>query len=84
MIKGYHTDNGIFQCLRVYGGAVEEQQKIMFSGAGGSYQNGSEERVKLMVVTMAGIMLVHAALRCPKEKLSTDLWPIAMYYNVWI
>ena len=28
-------------------------------------------------------MLIHAALRCPEDALSTDLWPMSMYYAVW-
>ena len=27
---------------------------------------------------------MHAALRCPEEKLSTDIWPMAMDYAVWV
>ena len=29
-------------------------------------------------------MLIHAALRCPEDTLSTDLWPISMDYVVWV
>ena len=29
-------------------------------------------------------MLMHAALRCPEDTLSTDLWPMAMNYAVWV
>ena len=26
---------------------------------------------------------MHDVLRCPEEKLSTDIWPMEMYYSVW-
>ena len=38
----------------------------------------------MTVVTMARTMLMHAALRCPDDTFSTDLWPMAMYYAVWV
>ena len=33
---------------------------------------------------MARTMLMHAALRCPEDTLSTDLWPMTMDYDVWV
>ena len=33
---------------------------------------------------MSRTMLMHAALRCPEDILSTDLWPMAMDYSVWV
>ena len=33
---------------------------------------------------MARTMLMHAALRCPQDTLSTDIWPMAMHYYVWV
>ena len=33
---------------------------------------------------MARTMLIHAALRCPEETFSTDIWPMAMDYAVWV
>ena len=33
---------------------------------------------------MARTMLIHAALRCPEDTFSTDIWPIAMDYAVWV
>ena len=29
-------------------------------------------------------MLMHAALRCPEDKLSTDICPMSMDYAVWV
>ena len=63
---------------------LNKQKKIRFSGAGASHQNGAAERAIKTVVTMARTMLMHAALRCPEETLSTDLWPMAMNYAVWV
>ena len=46
--------------------------------------HGASERAIKTVVTMAGPMLMHAALGCPEDTLSTDLWPMEMDYAVWV
>ena len=76
-IKEYHTDNGIFSASEFMEELLKKQQKINFSGAGASHQNGSAESAIKTVVTMARTMLMHAVLRCPEDTLSTDLWPMA-------
>ena len=63
---------------------LNDQQNIMLSEAGASHQNGTADRAINMVVNMARTMLMYAELRCPEDTLSTDLWPIAMYYAVWV
>ena len=63
---------------------LKKQQKIRFSGAGASHQNGAAERAIKTVVTMARSMLMHSALRYPEETFSTDLWPTEMDYAVWV
>ena len=45
---------------------------------------GAAERAIKTVVTMERAMLMRAALRYPEDTLSTDLWPMAMYYAVWV
>ena len=74
VIKVYHTDNGIFNSSEFMEELLKKQQKISFSGAGASYQNGAAERAIKTVVTMARTMFVHAALRCPEDTLSADIW----------
>ena len=83
LIKGYLTDNGIFNASEFMEDPLKKQQRIIFSGAGDSHQNGAAYRTINTLVTMARNMLMHAALRFPEEKLSTDLWPTAMDYAVW-
>ena len=56
MIKGYHTDNGIFNSSEFMEELFKKQQKIRFSGAGASYQNGAAERAIKTVVNMARTM----------------------------
>ena len=53
-----------------------EQKKIRFTGATASHQNVTAERIMNMVVTMERTILMHAALRCPEDTLSTDPFPI--------
>ena len=63
---------------------LKKQQKVRFSGAGASHQNGAAEGAIKTVVTMTRTMVMHNALRCPEDTLSTDLWPMAMGYAVWV
>ena len=84
MIKVYHTDNGIFNSSEFMEELLKNQQNTRFSGAGAAHQNGAAERAIKTVVTMARIMLMHAALRCPEDTLSTDIWPMEMDYVVWV
>ena len=78
VIKGYHTDNWIFNASEFMEELLKNRQKIRFSGASISHQNGAAERAIKKLVTMAVTILMHAALRCPEDTLSTDLWPMAM------
>ena len=39
--KGYHTDNGVFNSSEFMEELLKKQQKISFSGAGASHQNGA-------------------------------------------
>ena len=63
---------------------LKKQQNIIFSGDGASHQNGAEERATKTVVNILRAMLMHAALRFPEDTFSTDLWPMEIYYSVWI
>ena len=40
VIKGYHTDNGIFSSSDFMEELLKKQQKIRFSGVGASHKNG--------------------------------------------
>ena len=82
VIKRYHTDNGIFNSSEFMEELSKNQQKIRFSGAGASHQNGAAEHAIKTVVTIERTRLIHAALRCPEDTLSTDLWPMAIDYAV--
>ena len=50
MIKGYYTDNGIFNVSEFMEEMLKKQKNIRFSGAGTSHQNGAEERAIKTVV----------------------------------
>ena len=76
MIKGYHTDNGIFNASEFMNELLKNHQKIKFSGAGTSHQNGAAYRAIKTVVTTERTVSMHGALRCPEDTLSTDLCPM--------
>ena len=84
VIKGYHTDNGVFNYSEFMEELLKKQQKIKFSRAGASHQNGAAERNTKTVVTTERNMLMHATLRFPEDTLSTDIWPMTMDYAVWV
>ena len=69
VIKGYQTDNGIFNASEFMEELFKKQLEIRFSGSGASYQNGAAERAIKTVVTMKMTMLMHAALRFPEDTL---------------
>ena len=82
LIKGYHTYNGIFNNSEFMEDLLNEQQKIKFRGAGTSHQNGAAERAIKTSVTMKRTMLMHIAIRCYEDTLSTDIWPMSMDFAV--
>ena len=84
MIKGYHTDNGIFNDSEFMEELLKNQQKIRFNGDGASHKNRAAERAIKTVDTMERTMLMHGAIRCPEDTLSTDIWPMAMDYALWV
>ena len=83
-IKGYHTDNEIFNYSKFMEELLKKKQKIRFSGAGASHQNGTAECAIKTVVTMERTILMHVALRCPEDIFSTDLWTMEMDYAVCV
>ena len=84
LIKGYQTENGIFNASEFMEELLKKQKNIRFSGAGASYQNGASERAIKTVVTMERTMFMHAVLICPDATLSTDLCTMEMDYSVWV
>ena len=82
-IKGYHTDNGIFNASECMDDLLKNQKNIIFIGDDDSHQNGVAWCAIKPVVTMAKTMFMHSALRFPEDTLSTDNCPMAMDYSVW-
>ena len=72
MIDLYHTQNGIFNHSKVMKELLKNQQKIRFSGASASHQNGVSERAIKTVVNMESVILMQAWMICHKDTLSID------------
>ena len=84
VMKGYHTDNGVFNASAFMEDVLKNQQNIRFSGTGASHKNSIEEQATNTVVTMARFMFIHSSLKCPEHILSTNIFPTEIYYNVCI
>ena len=84
VVKGYHTDNGIFNASEFTGDLLKKHKNIRFIWAGASHQNGAADPIINTLVTMARTMLMHAALRCPEDTFYTDLWAMGMDYAIWV
>ena len=86
VIKGYHTDNGIFNASKFIEELLKNQQKIRFSGAGASNQNGAAECTTKTVVIMESAILMRAWMTCHKDTLSIDFgqrkWTMMYGYKV--
>ena len=52
---------------------LKKKKMIRFSGDGASHQNGAADRAIKSVVNTEMTTMMHAALRCPEDTLSTDL-----------
>ena len=52
ILKGYHTDNRIFDVSEFMEELLKQKKKIRFSEYSASHQNGAAERNIEMVVTM--------------------------------
>ena len=86
MINVYHTENGIFNNSNFMEELLNNQQKIRFSGASASHQNGASERAIKTVVTMESDMLMQAWMICHKDTFSIDFgqrkWTMLYGYKV--
>ena len=84
LIKGYNTDNGIFNASEFMEKLLNKHQNIRFIGVSESHKNGSSERAIKMIVTTERNILMHAALRCPEDTFYTNICPMAMDYAIWV
>ena len=83
-IQAYHSDKGTFAAKDFVNAIDDAKQTIKYSGSHTGFQNGVAERAIQTIVSMARTMMLHAALRTPEKELSSDLWPMAMDYAVFI
>ena len=83
VISSHHTDNGIFTSKEFMEVVLCQDQKVRFSGVGAAHQNGIAERAIRTIVTMARIMLLHAAMHAP-DLVTKELWHMAMDHAVWL
>ena len=85
MINVYHTDNGIFNTSKIMEEMLKKQQKLRFSGAGASHQNGAGRRALYQDSGQYGKFHIDAILDDMSQgHIIHWFWPIGMDYAVWI
>ena len=82
-ILGYRGDNGVYKSKAFTDDLERFKQTIQFCGVGGHHHNGITERAIRTVSTCARTMMIHAIIHNHKE-VTTDLWPFAVDYAVYL
>ena len=82
-VEKYKADNGVYKSAEFMSDIKKCNQEIEFCGVGAHHQNGVAERAIRTVTTSARTMMLHAAIHWPSE-ISTELWPFAMEYAVYL
>ena len=85
IINVYHTDNEIFNTSKFMEELLKKQQKLRFSGAGASHQNGACSRAHYQDSGRYDKCHIDASLDDMSQGHIIHLfWPMEMYYAVWI
>ncbi len=82
-IKGYHSNNGIFDSPEFKNHCAQHNQKYSFGGVGAEHHNGVAERNIKTVAQCARANMLHLATHWPQHADST-YWPQAIDYAVWV
>ena len=83
-IKGYHTDNRVFNAPNFIECLLNMHKNIQFCVSGASHQNGAAESAIKTLVTMGKTMLIHTVIRFIEENFPTDICSMAIQYDVCI
>ena len=86
MIKGCHTDNGIFNTSKFMEELLKKQKNLRFSGASASHQNEAAELTNKKVIIEASAILILDWMICHKNTLFIDFgqqkWTMFYEYKV--
>lgn len=55
----------------------------LLSGCGAAHYNGLAESANLTIVSIASVIMMHAALKQELGVIAENLWPLAMDHTVW-
>ena len=83
LINEYRADNGIFKANEFVAHIRERNQKMSYCGVNAHHKNGVAERAVRTVSECARALLLHAACHWEHE-VTSDLWPMAVDYAVYI
>ena len=83
VIKGYHTENMVFDTSEIMGELLKNQKNIMFSGSGASHQNWAPEKIIITEFAKARAMLMNTTLKCTEGTFPNDIYPTNVGNSVW-
>lgn len=83
VIRGFHSDNGIFASSAFRQDCENQSQKLTYSGVGAHHQNGVAERNIKTISQLARANMLHAAYHWPAHA-NVKLWPQAVDYATWV
>ena len=63
---------------------IEKDQHIHFSGTCAAHQNGVAKRGIQTVIQISCTTLIQSAMRSPQGNITAGLWPMDIYYTVWL
>ena len=83
MIDLYKADNGIFKANAFVNHIREHNQKLSYCGVNAHHKNGVAERAIRTVSECARALMLHAAVHW-KDSVTSELWPMAIDYAVYL
>ena len=83
LINSYRADNGVFRANEFVAHIREQNQKLSFCGVNAHHKNRVAERAVRTVSECARALLLFAVCYW-KDEITSDLWPMAVDYAVYL
>ena len=83
IVDSYKADNGVFKANQFVTHIRDHNQKLSYCGVNAHHKNGAAERAIRTVSECARALMLHAAVHW-KEGVTSELWPMAIDYAVYL